>query len=144
MWYFQLFPLLNKLAKKKRFPMSNISLKWVALEKFCWLLQTSKKFKKKKRISKLPELKTISNQKSQTPADQQEIWVLKVITPTRTHKYPHEEQSEYTVGNGSYVTRAGAVLNPQHLHRGWNIRSVPLFFFSFGVHSNITNSPVIL
>lgn len=25
-WYFQLFPLLDKLPKRKRFPMSNISL----------------------------------------------------------------------------------------------------------------------
>lgn len=68
------------------------------------------KFKKKqkKRISRSPELKKIPNQKSQTSADQQEIWVLKVITPTRTHKYPHVQQSEYTAGNGSYITRATA------------------------------------
>lgn len=57
--------------------------------------------KQKERMRKLPELKQIPNQKSQTPADQQEIWFLKDITPTRTHKYSHIEQSQYTVGNES-------------------------------------------
>lgn len=127
-WYFQLFPLLDKLPKRKRFPMSNISLSSPGFYKW-----------EKKKSS---ELKKILDQKSQTPADQQEIWVLKVITPT--HKHPHVERSEHTVGNGSYITHARAILNQQHLHWGWNIGSDTLYFCSFGVYSNITNSQVLL
>lgn len=43
--------------------MSNISLKWDVLEKFCWLLQTRKKLKKKKKNKQI----TRAEDKSKEP-----------------------------------------------------------------------------